>query len=105
MSEASGREILRGVFEQAGYEIVESYPLEVGGTTINLDGYDPKRRVGYEYITSEAGDREEITPTVFVELEAMMRRGELAIFLVDEADVGGLAEGAKRFLARVGTGG
>jgi hypothetical protein len=105
VSEASGREILRGVFEQAGYQIIEDYPLDVGGTTIHLDGYDPRRRVGYEYVTAEAGDREEITPSVYVALEAMMRRGELAIFLVDEIDVGGLAEGAKRFLSRLGTGG
>ena len=31
----------------------------------------------------------------------MMRRGELAIFLVDEIDIGGLAEGAERFLAEL----
>jgi len=51
---------------------------------VTLDGFDAARRIGYEYLTTEAGDRAEFTPAVVAALEAKMARGELYLLLVDQ---------------------
>ena len=87
MNEREGTRILKQVFERAGCAIVEAFPLPLDARTVSLDGWDPARRVGFEIVTTEAGDREEFTPDVIEELEARMERSELHVFLVDEAHV------------------
>ncbi len=75
--------------------------LHDDGVPITLDGYDRARRIGYEYVTTEAGDREEGTADVVAELERRMERGELAVLLVDEVEGHGAADleaGAGAFL-------
>jgi hypothetical protein len=69
-----------------------------------VDGFDPQERIGYEYITTEAGDRAEITPAIVAALEEQMTAGKLYIFLVDELDIDGpdeLRHAADRFIAHV----
>jgi hypothetical protein len=80
MTEAEGCVVLKSRFEAAGLTVVERYPLD----GVVLDGYDPEKRIGYEFITTEAGDREELTPAVIAALEARMEKGELLVLLVDE---------------------
>ncbi len=87
MDERAGREVLRRCFGAAGLTIQEDVPLDTAHGRVHLDGYDPALRIGYEYITTEAGDREELRPEVVAELEARMTRGELFVLLVDEHDV------------------
>lgn len=104
MTEAEGAATLKGLFEAAGYHIAERFTFDEDGVFAELDGWDADARVGYEYITSEAGDRLEFTPSAIATLEARMSRGELYVLLVDEHDVDGeaaLASAAKDFLARV----
>ncbi len=101
MDERQGAAILKQVFERAGCAIVEAFSLELDARTVSLDGWDAARRVGFEIVTTEAGDREEFTPDVVAELEARMERGELHVFLVDEAhvpDAATLERAAGRFL-------
>ncbi|MCC6559038.1 MAG: hypothetical protein IT372_39445 [Polyangiaceae bacterium] len=97
MNEREGCVLLKAVFEAAGLAIEEAYPFAEGDASISLDGFDPARRVGYEYVTTEAGDRREITPEVIAALDARMERGELFVLLVDERDVPD--EAALRFAA------
>ena len=87
IDEAEGVRVLKESFAAAGLTIVEGYALEVAGTTIELDGFDPDRKIGFEYLTTAAGDREEITPAVLAELEARMGAGELYVLLIDESEV------------------
>lgn len=110
MDEATGCRILKEQFTQAGLAIEENYPLHEDSICFNVDGFDPAARIGYEYITTEAGDRSEITPQLIAALEARMQKGEpatqggLYIFLIDEHHVEGPAElrsAAAQFLARV----
>ena len=114
LDETAGRSVLKHCFTQAGYEIIENYPLGLGveggqgegapAPAINLDGYDPKSRVGYEYITTAAGDRAEVTPALLAALESLERRGELFVLLIDEEEVSGkesLERAAFRFLSEV----
>lgn len=101
IDERTGCAVLREAFEAAGVAVREHCPLDVAGATIHLDGFDPLRRVGYEYITTQAGDRAEITPEIVAELEASMRRGDLFVLLVDEREVASaavLARAAEHFL-------
>ena len=77
LSEADGRIVLREAFESRGYQIQENYWLEVAGSRVQLDGYDPQARVGYEYISSEDG----LAP---MELERLLEQRSCALFLIDE---------------------
>ena len=103
LTEAEGCALLKVRFSEAGYAIQEHVAFEEEGVEVVLDGYDPAARVGYEYLTTEAGDREEFTPEVVAALEARMREGELFLFLIDELDVDarGLSLAAERFLLAV----
>jgi hypothetical protein len=94
MDEAVGRAVLRRVFESAGLQITEDYSL----------GIDPSCRVGYEYLTAEAGDRVAVTPELVAMLEERMRAGDFFVLLVDEreiADERTLARAGERFLAEL----
>jgi len=86
MDEHEGCAVLKRRFTAAGLSIQEHYDLREGAVTFHVDGFDPKRRIGYEYITTAAGDREEITPELVAALEERMGRGELFVLLVDEAE-------------------
>jgi hypothetical protein len=101
LREEEGRAVIKRCFEACGLEVVVDYPLHDVGLPVVLDGYDPMRRVGYEYITSEAGDRLELTPVVVAELERRVAAGAFAVLLVDERDVRDEAEleaATRRFL-------
>ncbi len=83
-TEAHGRFILKREFETAGLRITEDFAFSEDGIAINLDGFDPEARAGYEFITTEAGDRTTVTPAIIDALEQKMDAGTLHIFLVDE---------------------
>ncbi len=104
MDEREGSRLLTEEFVRAGYDVQADVAMTVGSATIHLDGWDANKRVGFEFVTDEAGDRAEFDATVLNELEAMIGRGECHVLLVDEHE--GLAEPelrrvAQRFLAEV----
>ncbi len=84
MNEQEGAALLRARFEAAGFRIREGYRYESEGFSFSIDGFDPDANVGYEYVTSEAGDRAEITSEILAHLEKRMRSGEIAVLLIDE---------------------
>ena len=101
MDEREGCALLKERFTAAGLSIEEAYAFREGGVAVSIDGFDPARRVGYEYITTEAGDRAELTADVVAELEDRMTRGELFLLLIDEREVDGgatLGRAADHFL-------
>ncbi len=104
LDERTGAACLKERFTKAGYAIEENFPYDVDGATIYLDGYDPEQKVGYEFLTTEAGDRQELTPEIIALLEARAEDGKAWILLVDEVDapeVTDLAFAADRFLEQV----
>lgn len=104
MDERTGGAVLERCFSAAGFHIERGFKLVGAGFEVVLDGYDPARRVGYEYLTTEAGDRAELTPPVVAALEAAIERGDFHLLLVDELDVEGEAElelAARRFIERL----
>lgn len=80
LSESAGRVVLKEAFEAQGYHITENYPLSLEGVQVELDGYDPRARVGYEYLTEEDG----IEPGP---LDYLMRQNHCQLFLIDESQV------------------
>ena len=101
VTEKEGCEILRRCFTEVGLAIQEAFDLRAEGVAVSLDGFDPARRVGYEFITTEAGDRAEVTADVIATLDERMEKGELFVFLIDERDVpdaASLEKAAGRFL-------
>jgi hypothetical protein len=104
LTEKQGCDVLARVFRAAGFHIEENVPFAEDGVAVSLDGWDAKHRVGYEFVTNEAGDRAEFTPHVIANLEQRMLRGELYVLLIDEKDImteGALTEAAESFLALV----
>lgn len=84
ISEAEGCAILTRVFESRGYQIARDVLLAVGGVELTADGWDAEARVGFEYMTLEAGDHADLTPAEMAELDEQMERGELFLFVIDE---------------------
>ena len=104
LSESEGVRLLREEFEKAGLSIREREPFEVAGTVLSLDGYDPASRVGFEFVTAEAGDRKAFGEGVVAALERKIEDGEAFLLLVDEwdvTDVADLALAARRFLGEL----
>lgn len=104
MNERDGCALLKARFEAAGFRIREGYPYRSGNIAFAMDGFDPVAAVGFEYVTTAAGDREEITPAVLRHLEKRIAAGELAILLLDERDeldAELISFAADRFLAEV----
>lgn len=102
MNERDGSDLLAACFGREGLVIERDYPFREGGLDVRLDGFDPKRRIGFEFITTEAGDRDEFTPEVVDALEARMEAEELFVLLIDEAQIDGpeaLERAATGFLA------
>ena len=102
MQEAAACAFLKARFEAAGFSIVENQTYEDDGIRFEIDGFDPDRRVGYEYVTSEAGDGWDVDDSVIAALAQRRANGTLYVLVVDEAeapDEAALAERADAFLA------
>lgn len=84
MTEAEGVALLTARFTEAGYRITQNFHFQEGDISVDLDGWDPAARVGFEYITREAGDHVQFTPATLARFEARMEKGELFVLLVDE---------------------
>jgi len=77
---------LKQRFEAAGFRIAENQAFDEDGVRFEIDGFDAGRRVGYEYITREAGDGWDVDGDVIAALEERRKRGELHVLFVDEDD-------------------
>jgi hypothetical protein len=97
LDEASARRLLAARFRAAGLRIVEDVQLEESGVTLVADGFDPVRRVGYEYIAREeqgleldAGERAQLPAMTGVRL-----------LVTEEVTAGALERAADAFLAEL----
>lgn len=104
MEERKAAALLKRRFEAAGFKITENVALVEGGVRFEVDGLDADRRVGYEYVTAEAGDSWDVDGDVIAELAALRQRGELSILVVTEDDApdeASLGRSADAFLAEI----
>ena len=104
MTEQSACALLKARFEKAGYDIEENVAFDEDGVAFEVDGFDAEKRVGYEYITEEAGDTWDVDNEVIAKLAARRDAGELFILVVDEkdaADAAALGRAADVFLEQL----
>jgi hypothetical protein len=104
MTEHDACALLKARFEKAGFKIAERVAFDEDGVTFEVDGFDADKRVGYEYLTEEAGDGWDVDGTVIAALEARRDAGELYILVVDEkdaADAAALTRAADVFLEQL----
>lgn len=86
MTEKDACALLKARFQKAGYKIAENVAFDEDGVAFEVDGFDAAKRVGYEYVTDEAGDTWDVGSDVVAALEARRDAGELFILVVGEAD-------------------
>lgn len=86
MTEAEGTALLLARFTEAGYAIVPNFHFHEGDIEVDLDGWDASARVGYEYVTAEAGDHLQFDERTLARFESRMEKGELYVMLVDERE-------------------
>lgn len=104
MTEAEGTALLLARFTEAGYAIAPNFHFHEDDVEVDLDGWDAAARVGYEYITREAGDDRQFDPATLSRFEARMMKGELFVLLIDEHEAvtaESLDAAARGFLAAV----
>jgi len=101
MTERDACALLKARFEAAGYTIAENQPFDEDGIQFEIDGFDATARVGYEYITDEAGDTWDVDDAVVAALAEKLRAGTLSVLVIgenDAPDATALARAADAFL-------
>lgn len=104
LSEAEGCDILHAVFRARGYQTLANVAFAEDGVDFDADGWDPEARVGFEYMSSETDDHDDLGPDELARLAERMDRGELFFFIIDESEVPDAATlrwAAERFLDEV----
>ncbi len=104
VTEAEGCALLLARFTEAGYAIAPDFRFHEGDVEVDLDGWDASARVGYEYLTAEAGDARQFDEKTLARFEARMEKHELFVLLVDEREAmteEALDAAARAFLAEV----
>ncbi len=86
LSETEGCDLLARLFTKRGYAIKRNLQFREYGVEFHIDGWDPKARVGFEFLTSEDDDHDDLTLEEYKALTAAQRRGELALFIIDEVE-------------------
>jgi hypothetical protein len=96
LDEVTARVLLSDRFRRAGYRIRHDVRLVVEGhVEVTLDGFDPERRVGFEYVSPE----EVGVAFADAEIAALRRAPELRVLVIEPTDEAGLAAQADAFLA------
>ena len=104
LSEAAGCDLLAKVFRARGYTIARNLQFREYGVEFHVDGWDPKARVGFEYLSSEDDDHDDLSLVEYQALMDQQRRGELSLFVIDEVEpvsAADLEEQANEFLDEV----
>jgi hypothetical protein len=104
MTEREACTLLKSRFEAAGYKIAENQQFDEDGVTFEIDGFDATARVGYEYVTEEAGDSWDVDGRVIETLAQRHKAGDLHVLVIDEAaapDAAAVERAAQAFLAEI----
>jgi hypothetical protein len=96
LDEVTARVLLSDRFRRAGYRIRHDVRLVVEeNVEVTLDGFDPERRVGFEYVSPE----EVGVAVAAAEIAALRRAPDLRVLVIEPTDEAGLAAQADAFLA------
>ena len=106
LSEAEGCDLLAKLFRARGYKIARNVRFHEYGVEFDVDGWDATARVGFEYLTSEDEDHDDLSLVEYQALMTEQRRGGLSVFIIDEVEpisAADLEEKANEFLDEVET--
>ena len=104
LSETEGCDLLARLFRARGYAIDRNLLFREYGVEFHVDGWDAKKRVGFEFLSSEDDDHDDLDLAEYQTLAAAQQRGELALFIIDEVEplsAADLAQQANEFLDEV----
>ena len=104
LSEIEGCDLLARLFRARGYSIERNLVFREYGVEFHVDGWDAKQRVGFEFLSSEDDDHDDLTLSEYQTLATAQQRGELALFIIDEVEplsAADLALQANEFLDEV----
>jgi hypothetical protein len=86
VSETKACDLLARLFRSRGYAVARNVMFREYGVEFHADGWDPKARVGFEFLSSEDDDHDDLTLAEYQTLMAAQKRGELALFIIDEVE-------------------
>jgi len=104
LSEIEGCSLLARLFRSRGYSIQRNVLFEEYGVSFHADGWDPHARVGFEFLTSEDDDHDDLSLEEYKTLNMAQQRGELSLFIIDEVEpisAQALVDEANEFLDEV----
>ena len=86
LSETAACDLLARLFRSRGYAIERNVPFREYGVEFHIDGWDPRARVGFEFLSSEDDDHDDLSLAEYKTLSTAQQRGELALFILDEVE-------------------
>jgi len=86
LSEIEGCDLLARLFKARGYRLARNVVFREYGVTFHIDGWDAAARVGFEFLTSEDDDHDDLTLEGYKTLMAAQQRGDLSLFIIDEVE-------------------
>lgn len=86
LSEFEGCTLLARLFRRRGYTIERNVMFREYGVEFHIDGWDRRARVGFEFLTSEDDDHDDLSLEEYKALGDAQLRGELAVFIIDEVE-------------------
>ena len=86
LSETEGCDLLARLFRARGYAIERNLLFREYGVEFHVDGWDAKKRVGFEFLSSEDDDHDDLSLSEYQALGTAQQRGELALFIIDEVE-------------------
>ena len=106
LSETRACGLLSRIFRARGYTIERNVMFHEYGVEFHVDGWDAAARVGFEFLSSEDDDHDDLDLGEYQTLMAAQQRGELSLFIVDEVetlDAAELTAAANEFLDEMET--
>jgi hypothetical protein len=86
VSETKACDLLSRLFKSRGYACSRNVMFREYGVDFHADGWDPRARVGFEFLSSEDDDHDDLTLAEYQTLMAAQKRGELSLFIIDEVE-------------------
>ncbi|MFM7137725.1 MAG: hypothetical protein ACKO1M_11745, partial [Planctomycetota bacterium] len=74
------------LFRARGFTVARNIPFHEYGVSFHIDGWDAKARVGFEFLSSEDEDHDDLSLREYQTLMASQQRGELSLFILDEVE-------------------
>jgi hypothetical protein len=86
LSETKACDLLARLFRARGYAIIRNIMFREYGVSFHIDGWDAKNRIGFEFLTSEDDDHDDLSLEEYKTLMAAQQRGELSLLIMDEVE-------------------